>query len=94
MMEGLSSTMMYFIYHKNFCKWHNVPPAQQKIENNDKQTNKQKYIYIQTRGGWEHWFVEKHYVVEQYRSFSITGFSTCVHITHVRKTTPSTAKVI
>jgi hypothetical protein len=30
MAEGVSSSMMYLIYCKNFCKCHNVPqPAQQ-----------------------------------------------------------------
>jgi uncharacterized protein YhbP (UPF0306 family) len=29
MMEGVNSTMIYFIYCKNFCKYHNVPQAQQ-----------------------------------------------------------------
>jgi hypothetical protein len=30
MMEGMSSSMIYLIYCKNFCKCHNVPhPAQQ-----------------------------------------------------------------
>jgi hypothetical protein len=29
MMEGVNSSMIYLIYCKNFCKFHNVPPAQQ-----------------------------------------------------------------
>jgi hypothetical protein len=27
MIEGLSSSMMYLIHYKNFCKCHKVPPA-------------------------------------------------------------------
>jgi hypothetical protein len=27
--RGLNSSMIYLIYYKNFCKCHNVPPAQQ-----------------------------------------------------------------
>jgi hypothetical protein len=27
---GVNSRMIYLIYHKNFCKCHNVPPAQLK----------------------------------------------------------------
>jgi hypothetical protein len=29
MMEWVSSTMIYLVYCKNFCKCHNVPSAQQ-----------------------------------------------------------------
>jgi hypothetical protein len=30
MAEGVNSSMIYFIYYKNFCKCHNVPPAHNK----------------------------------------------------------------
>jgi hypothetical protein len=33
MMEGVNSNMTYFIYHKNFCKCHNVPPPSTVIKN-------------------------------------------------------------
>jgi hypothetical protein len=29
MVEGVNSSMICFIYYKNFCKCHNVPPAQE-----------------------------------------------------------------
>jgi hypothetical protein len=29
MVEGVNSILIYLIYCKNFCKCHNVPPAQQ-----------------------------------------------------------------
>jgi hypothetical protein len=34
---GVSSTMIYLIYSKNFCKYHNVPPSSTaiKIKNNE-----------------------------------------------------------
>jgi hypothetical protein len=38
MMEGVNSTM---IYCKNFCKYHNVPPVQQKYDN---KKNTQGYL--------------------------------------------------
>jgi hypothetical protein len=25
--KGVNSSMIYFIYCKNFCKYHNVPPS-------------------------------------------------------------------
>jgi hypothetical protein len=31
-MEGMNSTMMYFIYCKNFHKCHKAPPAQKIIK--------------------------------------------------------------
>jgi hypothetical protein len=40
MMEKVNSTTIYLIYCKNFCKCHNVPPAQLKNKvKKEKQTN-------------------------------------------------------
>jgi hypothetical protein len=37
--EGVNSTIMYLICCKNFCKYHNVPPAQLKKKTyNEKNT--------------------------------------------------------
>jgi hypothetical protein len=31
-----NSTMIYLIYCKNFCKWHNIPPPRTTIKNKSK----------------------------------------------------------
>jgi hypothetical protein len=36
---GVNANMIYLVYYKNFCKCHNVPPAQQKNEKKEKNIN-------------------------------------------------------
>jgi hypothetical protein len=36
MMEVMNSTMIYMMYYKNFCKYHNVPPPSTIIKKEEK----------------------------------------------------------
>jgi hypothetical protein len=44
MMEGVNSRIIYFIYFKNFCKCHNVPPSSTTIKKRGKKEKKERGI--------------------------------------------------
>jgi hypothetical protein len=43
MMESVNSSMIYFIYCKNFCKCHNVPPSSKVILKKEKIAKKRQH---------------------------------------------------
>jgi galactitol-specific phosphotransferase system IIB component len=61
--EGVNSSMVYFIYCKNFCKYHNVPPPSTTIEKVHLNQNfKKGNINVMMHMACKHAIFKKHLV--------------------------------
>jgi hypothetical protein len=52
MVEGVNSSMIYFIYCKNFCKCHNVPPPSTTIKKRKRKKKKRCLVRLGWDWGW------------------------------------------
>jgi hypothetical protein len=59
MVEGENSSMIYSIYYKNLCKYHNVPPPSTTIKGKKKEKSQCTKISVSIQKQWINWEINQ-----------------------------------